>query len=140
MGRQTLTSLPLEILYYFGGLFSVIFFILVFFVFVYKGLELPYPNGYYGMELAYLFCWAIIEPVRLFLGSKGNKTETAAPLLWMVLLTAPSIALHVYYMLGQTYVLHIEQVLNGMAVAFQGLQGLLGILTLVSFQNAVALA
>jgi hypothetical protein len=36
--------------------------------------------------------------------------------------------------------LHIEQFLNGMAVAFQGLQAIIGILTLVSFQNAVTLA
>mmetsp|Transcript_22428 Transcript_22428/g.37505 ORF Transcript_22428/g.37505 Transcript_22428/m.37505 type:complete len:149 (-) Transcript_22428:146-592(-) len=140
MGRQVLTSLPLEILYYFGGLYGLLYFVLVFFIFIYKGVELPYPDGHYGMEFAYLFCWGLVEPIRLFFGSKGNKTETASPLLWNVILTAPTIALHIFYMLGQTYVLHIEQFLNGMAVAFQGLQAIIGILTLVSFQNAVTLA
>ena len=32
-----LTSLPLEILFYFGGLYDIIFFVLTFLLFLYKG-------------------------------------------------------------------------------------------------------
>jgi hypothetical protein len=61
-------------------------------------------------------------------------------MLWCVLLTVPLLALHVFYLLAQTYVLHIEQVLNGLAIGFQGLQALLGIFSMYSFQSAAWLA
>jgi transmembrane protein 216 len=139
-GRKVLTSLPLEILFYFGGLYDIIFFVLTFLLFLYKGYQLPYPGDHYEMELAFLFLWALCEPIRIFLGSKGNKTESSGPMLWCVLLTVPLLALHVFYLLAQTYVLHIEQVLNGLAIGFQGLQALLGIFSMYSFQSAAWLA
>mmetsp|Transcript_21543 Transcript_21543/g.41086 ORF Transcript_21543/g.41086 Transcript_21543/m.41086 type:complete len:93 (+) Transcript_21543:87-365(+) len=92
------------------------------------------------MELLWLFIWALCEPVRLFLGSKGNKTENPGPLLWCILLTAPPLALHLFYMLAQTYVLQIEEVMNGLALGFQGLQALVGGFSLYSFQAAARMA
>jgi hypothetical protein len=57
-------------------------------------------------------------------------------MLWCVVLTVPLLALHIFYLLAQTYVLHIEQVLNGLAVGFQGLQALLGLFNVYAFQSA----
>lgn len=37
-------------------------------------------------------------------GSKGNKTEQSAPLLFSVLLSLPMIVFFVYYLQFQTYV------------------------------------
>lgn len=37
-------------------------------------------------------------------GSKGNKTEQSAPLLFSVLLSLPMVAFFVYYLQFQTYV------------------------------------
>jgi hypothetical protein len=42
--------------------------------------------------------------VRLFLGSKGNKTEQPGPLLFSLLLALPVVAFLVYYMRFQTFV------------------------------------
>lgn len=41
---------------------------------------------------------------KLDAGSKGNKTEQSAPLLFSVLLSLPVIVFFVYYLQFQTYV------------------------------------
>ncbi|GAQ91181.1 hypothetical protein KFL_007390050 [Klebsormidium nitens] len=134
--RQVLTSLTLEILFYFGKLYDYFYWILTLLIFIYKGSKLPYPKHVFGLELAFLFMFLIVEPTRIFLGSKGNKTEQAGPLGWSLALAAPILSMHFYFILGQTYVLRIEQFLNGVGVGFAGLQVLMGLLTTAAFMNA----
>ncbi|KAK3251089.1 hypothetical protein CYMTET_39564 [Cymbomonas tetramitiformis] len=138
--RQSLTSLGLEVLYYFGGWYDVFYVLLQFLVFIYKGLELPYPSNNYEVEFTYLFLFAIIEPTRLFLGSKGNKTENSGPLVFSTILTVFVALFFLYYLLWQTYVVKLEQFLNSLALLFSCAQGGLGVFTIMSFQNAARLA
>ena len=65
---------------YFGKLWDVVFWLISFMVFCYKGYNLPYPSNAYEMEFTYLFMYLLIEPPRLFLGSQGNKSVRAGPL------------------------------------------------------------
>ena len=62
-----------------------------------------------------------VEAARLFLGSMGNKTERAGPLFLSIVLSGPVIAMCIYYLTTQTYVLRVEQVLNGISLGFCGL-------------------
>ncbi|KAK9830295.1 hypothetical protein WJX72_010842 [[Myrmecia] bisecta] len=134
--RPVLTSLPLEILFYFGGWYDVLFWLLELAVFIYKGYALPYPSSNFAVEFTFIFLFLLIEPARLFLGSKGNKTERAGPLVFSMLLAAPLIAFFVYYLIRQTYVLKIEQFLNGAGLAFLGLQLVISMFTALSFWSA----
>ncbi|XRB10264.1 transmembrane protein [Pseudoscourfieldia marina] len=131
--RAVRTSVPLEIFLYFGAWFDVIYCVLTFLIFLYKGTQLPYPGDAYSTELAYLFLFALGEPMRLFLTSKGNKTERSTPLLFGLGLTAPVFALHFYYCFGQTFVLRIDRFLSGFQLAFAAGQSLTGLLALLSF-------
>ena len=47
---QVLTSLPLEILYYFGGWYDVFFWVLTLLVFIYKGTQLCLHDTYFSQE------------------------------------------------------------------------------------------
>uniref|UniRef100_A0A7S0T2H8 Transmembrane protein 216 n=1 Tax=Mantoniella antarctica TaxID=81844 RepID=A0A7S0T2H8_9CHLO len=120
-------SLSLEVFLYFGKLWDVVFWVLTFLLFVYKGVKLPYPPGAYQLEFAYLFLYLLVEPARLFLGSKGNKTRTAGPLYASVALGVFVLLLHVYYVVGQTFILRADFVVNIIAIGFVGMQMLLSL-------------
>lgn len=48
--RPVLTSVVLQGALYFGKLYDVIYFVLSFLIFLYKGFTLPYPDHIFGME------------------------------------------------------------------------------------------
>jgi transmembrane protein 216 len=81
---------------YFGKLWDVVFWLISFMVFCYKGYNLPYPSNAYEMEFTYLFMYLLIEPPRLFLGSQGNKSVRAGPLWASMLLAGFILFMHVY--------------------------------------------
>ncbi|EFJ45879.1 hypothetical protein VOLCADRAFT_121132 [Volvox carteri f. nagariensis] len=131
--RRVLTSLGFQIFIYFGGWWDVAYYILNILVFVYKGLQLPYPGRNFAMEFSFSWLWILIEAPRLFLASKGNKTESVGPIIFSCILAMPLLAMYVYFVAFQTYVLRIDQLLNGIAIAFVALQVVFAILTTVRF-------
>mmetsp|Transcript_19722 Transcript_19722/g.64116 ORF Transcript_19722/g.64116 Transcript_19722/m.64116 type:complete len:135 (+) Transcript_19722:102-506(+) len=131
-----MAALALEVALYFGRWYVAFYWVLSLLVFVYKGTNLPYPDGVFGMELMYLFLLALVEPARLTLASQGNKTRVAFPLTLSLGLALPVLILHIYYLLWQTYILRIEQLLNGIALGLGTAQLLLSVLAIVSSSAA----
>ncbi len=131
--RSAAPSLALEIVLYFGKLWDVVFWILTFLVMCWKGYNLPYPDDAYEMEFAYLFVYLLIEPPRLFLGSKGNKTLTSGPLYASVLLGAYVIFMHAYYVAGQTFITRCDYALNVVSLAFVAAQVALSVAQAAEF-------
>ncbi|GFR49327.1 hypothetical protein Agub_g11353 [Astrephomene gubernaculifera] len=131
--RRVLTSLGFQIFIFFGGWWDVAYYILNILVFVYKGLQLPYPNRNFSMEFCFSWLWILIEAPRLFLASKGNKTERAAPIIFSTILAMPLLAMYIYFVGFQTYVLKIDQILNAISIIFMGIQLLFSVLVTVRF-------
>ncbi len=63
-----------------------------------------YPKHTLGIELTFLFLYTFIQYVRLFLGLKGNKTESASNMLWFLLLSAGILFGQIFFIRLQTYV------------------------------------
>ena len=91
-------------------------------------------------KISFVCALPFVDAARLFLGSMGNKTERAGPLVLSIVLAGPVIAMCVYYLTTQTYVLRVEQVLNGVSLGFCGLQLLFSLMAIVTFQQAVSYA
>jgi len=72
----------------------------------------------------------------LFIGSKGNKTQTIGPLLTFCALSLPVLILYIYYIELQTYVLKIDHFLSIVGVVFLGLQLLLAIISILYINSA----
>ncbi|GAX77664.1 hypothetical protein CEUSTIGMA_g5107.t1 [Chlamydomonas eustigma] len=125
--RKVLTSLTLQIFLYFGGWWDVFYYVLNILVFVYKGLTLPYPTRNFAMEFSFAWLWFIIDIPRIFLISKGNKTETCFPLFMSWWLNLPLLGLYIYYIKFETYVLKIDLILSGISLGFVGVQFFLSI-------------
>ena len=104
---------------YFGKLWDVVFWLISFMVFCYKGYNLPYPSNAYEMEFTYLFMYLLIEPPRLFLGSQGNKSVRAGPLWASMLLAGFILFMHVYYIVAQTFVLRVDYWMNIISLPLQ---------------------
>ena len=112
------SSLSLQILLYFDWYFSVFYGVFMIILLIYKSYELPYPTAVWELEFTFLlifWCW---QMVKIFLGTKGNKTETNLTTLFFVLLCIPSILAFVFFLILQTYVLVVELILNGTGIFF----------------------
>lgn len=105
-----------------------------------SGVTLPYPNRNFAAEFTFHFLWLLVEPARIFLMTKGNKTEQSGPLVYSLLLTLPVVGYYVYFIAFQTYVLKIDQLLHGVALGFLGMQDLLGLTSSFRFMNAAKYA
>ena len=96
-----LSSLPLQILFFFNGWYDVAYMIAMSLLFAWKGTNLPYPDelrDMLGLEVAIIFLLAIIEYARIFLGTKGNKTEQAGPLVMSLVLCLPALTGFAYFL------------------------------------------
>ncbi|XP_039767327.1 transmembrane protein 216 isoform X1 [Ornithorhynchus anatinus] len=133
MKGQRLSSTPLEILLFLNGWYSATYFLLELFVFLYKGLLLPYPVANLILDVMMLFLYLGIEVIRIFFGSKGNLCQRMVPLGISLALTFPAAMMASYYLLLQTYVLRLEAVMNAILLLFYGSEMLLQVLTLVTF-------
>jgi len=135
-----LTSLPLQMLVFFGGWWDGFFWLVTLAVFIFKGVSLPYGSRSFAAEFTFHFLWLLVEPARLFLVSKGNKMEAAGPLLYGTGLALPLAAYYAYYIAFQTYVLKIDVLLHAISLAFMGAQALLSLAASLRFLNAAKFA
>lgn len=87
-----------------------------------------------GNSIIILF--GIVQYIRLFLGSKGNKTESLNSLAVSMFLAAPACLAVVYLMALQTYVLRVDLILGIIAVIFLGLELMLSATTMINFVHA----
>lgn len=65
--------------------------------------------------------------------SRGNRLESVGPLLFSLCLSAPVVIFHVYYLQLQTYVLRLDVVVQGIALAFVGAEALMQVRAACAF-------
>mmetsp|Transcript_2132 Transcript_2132/g.4657 ORF Transcript_2132/g.4657 Transcript_2132/m.4657 type:complete len:106 (+) Transcript_2132:162-479(+) len=101
---KILSSLPLQILLYFHGYYSIIWFAINLVIFLWKSYRLYYTTYNLRWELALVFLLPCMDACRIKLASMGNKTERLAPLAWSCGLAAPTIFGFCFFLKLQTYV------------------------------------
>jgi len=102
-----------------------------------SGFYLPYPPTALGWEVSFIFLYAIVEMIRLFQASKGNKTEQIRPLFWSLLLSISVIIANAYYIDMQTYVMRVDVILNVVSLSFVGLEFVLSLIAMIYFSRNV---
>lgn len=76
------------------------------------------PHNRLAPEILLLFAYLFLENVRLFLSSRGNKTENRLLLGLSMLLMLPSALANIYYIVFQIYVLRIDEIFNIISLIF----------------------
>ncbi|CAJ0606742.1 unnamed protein product [Cylicocyclus nassatus] len=115
MASNVRSSLVYQLLLHVHRIYSVIVFLVLIFLYFYKGSVLPYQYHVRVLELLIILAFAPIEAIRLSWGARGNLTETPAFLAFSLLLSVPIILIHVYLAIFQNYVLLIEAIIVGIS-------------------------
>jgi transmembrane protein 216 len=98
------SSLSLQILIFFNGVYQFLFFWATLGIFIWKGVSLPYPDSKFGLEIFLLFAYELVEFSRLFIASKGNKTENVPNMIVFLVLSLFGVFANIYYAQLQVYV------------------------------------
>ncbi|KAG8462776.1 hypothetical protein KFE25_004752 [Diacronema lutheri] len=131
--QPMLSSLPLQVLLFFNGWYDLVYVVVALIEYIYKGSRLPYPASVLGLEIFGILMVALIEPCRLLLASRGNKTESIGPIAWNLGLSLPLFGAYTYYLRFQAFVLRLDQVLNIIAIVILAVEWLLGAITALVF-------
>ncbi|XP_025928988.1 transmembrane protein 80 isoform X2 [Apteryx rowi] len=121
------------ILFYVNGIYYIFYFLATLAMIVYKSHVFSYPDNFLAPDLALLFIMAILEALRLYLGSKGNLTEEEAPLGLSLVITVGSVILSVYFLVWQTYVLKADVIISAILLFIYGLESVLQIIAIAAF-------
>ncbi|XP_029438082.1 transmembrane protein 80 isoform X2 [Rhinatrema bivittatum] len=134
-GRSSmvLSSVPLQILFYFNGVYYIFYFLATLLMIIYKSQVFSYPDGNLALDLVLLFIMAILEAVRLYLGVKGNLTEEEVPLGISLVVTAGNVLLSVYFLVWETYVLRADIIINAVLLILYGLESILDFFSIAAF-------
>ncbi|KAM9302189.1 transmembrane protein 80 [Gastrophryne carolinensis] len=128
-----LSSVPLQITLYVNVAFYVFYFLATLLMIIYKSQVFSYPDPNLALDLALLFLMAIIESVRLYLGTMGNLKEEELLLGSSLFLTIGNILLSVYFLVWETYILRADLIINGILLVLYGLEAILEIFTIAAF-------
>ncbi|XP_019402859.1 PREDICTED: transmembrane protein 80-like isoform X2 [Crocodylus porosus] len=132
---SVLSSVPLQILLYLNGIYYIFYFLATLLMIIYKSQVFSYPDNFLALDLALLLIMAILEAIRLYLGTKGNLTEEEASLGVSLVITVGSVILSVYFLVWETYVLKADVIINTILLVMYGLEAILQIIAVAAFVN-----
>ncbi|XP_048805596.1 transmembrane protein 80 isoform X1 [Lagopus muta] len=121
------------ILFYINGFYYIFYFVVTLAMIIYKSQVFSYPDDFLAPDLALICIMAVLEALRLYLGSKGNLTEEEAPLGLSLVITVGSMILSVYFLTWQTYVLKADVIINTVLLFIYGLESVLQVLSIAAF-------
>ena len=118
--------LLLQTLLYFDWWYTLLLFVMTGGLFVFKLYALPYPQGYFSIEIVILLIYLGLALQRISYGMKGNKIESAKYIWMMFIMTVFCAFCNAYFISSQSYILKIEVLLQGIALIFALLEVVLG--------------
>ncbi|KAM4847050.1 transmembrane protein 80 isoform 2-T2 [Thomomys bottae] len=130
---DVLPSVPLQMLLHLSVLYSALYFVASLLVMVYKSQAFGYPRNCLVLDLTLLLLLGILEGARLYLGMKGNLLQAEVELATSLALTAGGSILSVHFMLWQTLVLWVDQILSTTLLALHSLEAALQLAALTAF-------
>ena len=104
-------------------------------LFFYKIYAFSYPMGLFLIEVLLFVALFITQLIRLFLGSRGNKTESSTVTFLFLLLTVCTVVGNLFFVRLQTYVIVIETAIGYVSIAFSAAEFIFGIIAAIEFKS-----
>ena len=101
----------------------------------YKIYQFSFPIGIFFLEVLAFIVLVIVQFMRLFLGSRGNKTESSTVTFLFILLTLLTICGNLYFIWMQTYVIFLEAVVGFLVVGVSVLEFFFGVIAAIEFKS-----
>jgi len=128
-------SLHYQVILYFNRYYFLLYYIIEIIVCILKTYKLSYPTRIATVEW---FILALLYPVqrsRIALGSKGNLTDKAPPIVISSILNITTILGTLYLIRWQTYIIHLEIIIGYIELTFESICFVLGFIHLLT-QNS----
>ncbi|XP_069595051.1 transmembrane protein 80 isoform X1 [Ranitomeya imitator] len=125
--------IPLQILLCINVVYYVVYFFTTLIMIIFKSQVYSYPDSNLALDLVLLFMMAILEFMRLLLGTMGNLCEEFRPLLYSLFFAAGNIILSVFFLIWQTYILEADVAINTILLVFYGLEAILQLFIIATF-------
>lgn len=125
-------SLHYQVILYFNNNYFLFYYIIEIIVCILKTYKLPYPTRTVAIEW---FIVALLYPVqrsRIALGSKGNLTDKAPPIVISSLLNISTIFGTLHLIRWQTYVIYLEIIIGYIELSFELICFILGFIHLLT--------
>ena len=123
----------LQTIFYFDDYFTTLVTVVTVLLSLFKLYALPFPKGYFSIEILVLCIYYVLAKLRLTFGMAGNKTESKTYMFLMIFFLIFSILCHYYFMARQTYILRVEILVHGMALFLAAFEFLLGFAAMLLF-------
>ena len=130
---QPVAYLSLQICLVFDWYFQAFFSFTIGILLLYKLYLHAYPVLIACAEVGLLIVLQMLQFLRNFVGSKGNKTEDASITVLFILLTLVTTALAFYFAVFQTYVIILEAVLVSGVILLGLIEILIGLVAFCEF-------
>ncbi|OCT84001.1 transmembrane protein 80 [Xenopus laevis] len=128
-----LSSVPLQMLLYLNVIYYVFYFLATLLMLIYKSQVFSYPGSNLALDLCLLFLMGFLEPLQLYLGTRGNLAEEKITLGSSLVVTVGNIFLAIYFLTWQTYILRADLIINIILIVIYGLAVTLKFLTMAAF-------
>ena len=100
---------------------------------LYKIYEYSFPLSSFFVDMLIFVGLIALQFTRLFIGARGNKTESFWITSLFILLSLVTIVGNLYFLDMQTYVIVIEAIIGFVSIGMGGLQFILGINAAIGF-------
>ena len=102
---------------------------------MYKAFIFNYVAGYFIAEILGICALYGLQALRLFCGSKGNKTETSSITFSFCALSLLTIVVNLYYLQYQTYVMLFDLILGGIAILLGLIEFVFAFVSAIKFNS-----
>ena len=133
-----LSNLPLQVLLYFNGWYDMLFTVLMLALYVWKGTNFPYPGdlgSLFALEVCLVIALAILEYARIFLATRGNKTERSGPIVVSNILSLMCALIFFYFLYWQIYVTRADVILGSVGLGFIGLELIISLFLIITLST-----
>ena len=123
----------LQTLFYFDDYYTTLVTVVTLLLSLFKVYALPFPKGYFAIEILVLCIYYVLVKLRLNFGMVGNRIESKKYMFLMIFFLVFSIVCNIYFMARQTYILRVEMLVHGMALFLAAFELLMGMGALILF-------
>ena len=111
------------------------YFIITSFLMFWKIYRYSYPIEIFAFEILLFVILMLIQTTRIFLGSRGNKTESSTVTFFFIMLTLLAALGNLYFLQVQTYIIVGEVLIGSIVLVFALLEFLFGIIAAIEFKS-----
>ena len=126
-------ALSLQTIIFYETYWTILEYVILFCLFVFKGSYFFYPPNTQAPEIAALTIACLASYTRITIGSYSNKLENGQLLIWFVIQSIPLLLVDIFFITDQTYVLNLDVVIFSISIFWHGIGFILSVILAIKY-------